>query len=117
MCENCDPGTHMRCIRFSTENRVWHNAKHSSNFENKKNEIRAINEFKYKFGGVFKALKTNVSWKYFLTTFMLVSPVLFSFISWEQTFPGLIRWEILNKIKLNEAYKNSNSRETKDKDF
>jgi hypothetical protein len=25
--------------------------------------------------------------------------------------------EILNKIKLNEAYKNSNSRETKDKDF
>jgi hypothetical protein len=21
---NCDPGTHMRCIRFSTENRVWH---------------------------------------------------------------------------------------------
>jgi hypothetical protein len=21
---NCDPGTHMRCIQFSTENRVWH---------------------------------------------------------------------------------------------
>jgi hypothetical protein len=29
----------------------------------------------------FKALKTNVSRKYFLTTFMLVSPVLFAFIS------------------------------------
>jgi hypothetical protein len=26
-----------------------------------KNKIRAINEFKYKFRGVFKALKTNVS--------------------------------------------------------
>jgi hypothetical protein len=32
-------------------------------------------------GGVFKVLKTNVSRKYFLTTFMLVSPVLFTFIS------------------------------------
>jgi hypothetical protein len=38
----------------------------------------------------FKALKTNVSRKYFPTTFMLVSSVLFAFISWEQTFPGLI---------------------------
>jgi hypothetical protein len=28
-----------------------------------KNKIRAINEFKCKFGGVFKALKTNVSRK------------------------------------------------------
>jgi hypothetical protein len=46
-----------------------------------KNKLRACNEFKYKFRGVFKALKTNVSRKYFLTTFMLVSPVLFAFIS------------------------------------
>jgi hypothetical protein len=30
-----------------------------------KNKIRAINEFKYKFRGVFKALETNVSRKYF----------------------------------------------------
>jgi hypothetical protein len=34
-----------------------------------KNKLRAFNEFKYKFKGVFKALKTNVSRKYFLTTF------------------------------------------------
>jgi hypothetical protein len=33
-----------------------------------KNKIRAINEFKYKFRGVFKALKTNVSQKIFPTT-------------------------------------------------
>jgi hypothetical protein len=46
-----------------------------------KNKLRAINEFKYKFREVFKALKTNVSRKYFPTTFMLVSPVLFAFIS------------------------------------
>jgi hypothetical protein len=46
-----------------------------------KNEIRDINEFKYKFRGVFKALKTNVSRKYFPTTFILVSLVLFAFIS------------------------------------
>jgi hypothetical protein len=46
-----------------------------------KNKLRAINEIKYKFRGVFKAFKTNVSQKYFLTTFMLVSPVLFAFIS------------------------------------
>jgi hypothetical protein len=46
-----------------------------------KNKLRACNEFKYKFRGVFKALKTNVSQKYFLTTFMLVPPVLFAFIS------------------------------------
>jgi hypothetical protein len=63
-------------------------AKHYSNFKHK-NKIRDINEFKYKFRGVFKALKTNVSQKYFLTTFMLVSPVLFAFISPEQAFPGL----------------------------
>jgi hypothetical protein len=37
-----------------------------------KNKIRAINEFKYIFRGVFKALKTNVSRKIFPTTFMLV---------------------------------------------
>jgi hypothetical protein len=46
-----------------------------------KNKFRAINEFKYKFREGFKALKTNVSRKIFLTTFMLVSPVLFAFIS------------------------------------
>jgi hypothetical protein len=46
-----------------------------------KNKLRACNEIKYKFRGVFKALKTNVSQKYFPTTFMLVSPVLLAFIS------------------------------------
>jgi zona occludens toxin (predicted ATPase) len=46
-----------------------------------KNKIRDIDELKYKFRGVFRALKTNVSRKYFPTTFMLVSPVLFAFIS------------------------------------
>jgi hypothetical protein len=46
-----------------------------------KNKLRAYNEFKYKFRGVFKALKTNVSRKYFPIIFMLVSPVLFAFIS------------------------------------
>jgi hypothetical protein len=46
-----------------------------------KNKIRDINELKYKFIEVFKALKTNVSQKIFLTTFMLVSPVLFASIS------------------------------------
>jgi hypothetical protein len=45
------------------------------------NKIRAINELKYKFRGVFKALKTNASRKIFPTTFMLVSPVLFASIS------------------------------------
>jgi hypothetical protein len=38
-----------------------------------KNKIRAINEIKHKFREVFKPLKTNVSRKYFPTTFMLVS--------------------------------------------
>jgi hypothetical protein len=46
-----------------------------------KNKLRDINELKYKFRGVFKALKTNVSRKYFPTTFMLVSPVSFASIS------------------------------------
>jgi hypothetical protein len=46
-----------------------------------KDKLRACNEFKYKFRGVFKILKTNVSRKYFPTTFMLVSLVLFAFIS------------------------------------
>jgi hypothetical protein len=46
-----------------------------------KNKFRVIEELKHKFTEVFKALKTNVSQKYFLTTFMLVSPVLFVFIS------------------------------------
>jgi zona occludens toxin (predicted ATPase) len=45
-----------------------------------KNKIRYINELKYKFR-VFKALKTNVSRKIFPTTFILISPVLFAFIS------------------------------------
>jgi hypothetical protein len=53
-----------------------------------KNKVRAINELKHKFREVFKELKTNVSRKYFLTTFMSVSPVLFAFISSEQTFPA-----------------------------
>jgi hypothetical protein len=43
-----------------------------------KNKFRAI---KYKFREVFKALKINISRKYFPTTFILVSPVLFAFIS------------------------------------
>jgi hypothetical protein len=46
-----------------------------------KNKIRDINELKYKFREAFKALKTNVSRKIFPTTFMLVLPVLFAFIS------------------------------------
>jgi hypothetical protein len=46
-----------------------------------KNKLRVCNEFKFKFRGVFKALNTNVSQKYFPTTFVLVSPVLFAFIS------------------------------------
>jgi hypothetical protein len=37
-----------------------------------KKRLRACNEFKYKFRGVFRALKTNVNRKYFPTTFMLV---------------------------------------------
>jgi hypothetical protein len=45
------------------------------------NKIRDINELKYKFREVFKALLTNVTRKIFPTTFMLVSPVLFAFIS------------------------------------
>jgi hypothetical protein len=45
-----------------------------------KNKLRAIKELKHKFREVFQALKTNVSRKYFLTTFMSVSPVLFAFI-------------------------------------
>jgi hypothetical protein len=48
-------------------------------FKNK-NKLGAFNEFKYKFRGVFKALK-SVSRKYFPSTFMLVSPVLFACIS------------------------------------
>jgi hypothetical protein len=34
------------------------------------NKIRDIDEFKYKYRGVFKALKINVSQKYFPTTFI-----------------------------------------------
>jgi hypothetical protein len=46
-----------------------------------KNKLRAFYEFKYKFRGVFKELKTHVSRKIFPTTFMLVSPVSFASIS------------------------------------
>jgi hypothetical protein len=46
-----------------------------------KNKFRAMGELKHKFREGFKALKTNVSRKLFPTTFMLVSPVLFAFIS------------------------------------
>jgi hypothetical protein len=46
-----------------------------------KNKIRDINKLKYKFREVFKALKTNLSRKYFPTTFVLVSTVSFAFIS------------------------------------
>jgi hypothetical protein len=45
-----------------------------------------MRELKHKFREVFKPLKTNVSRKYFPTTFISVSPVSFAFISWEQTF-------------------------------
>jgi hypothetical protein len=46
-----------------------------------KNKFRAMGELKHKFREVFKALKTIVSRKYFPTTFILISPVLFAFIS------------------------------------
>jgi hypothetical protein len=46
-----------------------------------KNKFRAMGELRHKFREGFKALKTNVSRKIFPTTFMLVSPVLFAFIS------------------------------------
>jgi hypothetical protein len=45
-----------------------------------KNNFRAMGELKHKFREVFKPLKTNVSQKYFPTTFILVSLVLFAFI-------------------------------------
>jgi hypothetical protein len=46
-----------------------------------KNKFRAMGGLKHKFIEGFKALKTNVSRKIFPTTFMLVSSVLFAFIS------------------------------------
>jgi hypothetical protein len=46
-----------------------------------KNKFRAMGKLRHKFREGFKALKTNVSRKIFPTTFMLVSPVLFTFIS------------------------------------
>jgi hypothetical protein len=46
-----------------------------------KNKIRDINDLKYKFRGVFKALKTNISRKLFPTTYILVLPVSFASIS------------------------------------
>jgi hypothetical protein len=45
-----------------------------------KNDFRAMGELKHKFRDVSKPLKTNVSRKYFPTTFISVSPVLFAFI-------------------------------------
>jgi hypothetical protein len=36
-------------------------AKHSSNFENEKNNFGAMEELKHKFREVFKPLETNVS--------------------------------------------------------
>jgi hypothetical protein len=45
-----------------------------------KNNFGAMGELKHKFREVFKPLKTNVSRKYFRTTFILVSPVLLPFI-------------------------------------
>jgi hypothetical protein len=46
-----------------------------------KNKFRAMRELRHQFREGFKALKTNVSGKIFPTTFMLVSQVLFAFIS------------------------------------
>jgi hypothetical protein len=46
-----------------------------------KSKLRSYNEFKYKFRGVFKVLKANVSQRCFLTTSILVSMVLFASIS------------------------------------
>jgi hypothetical protein len=46
-----------------------------------KNNFRAMEELKHNFREVFKPLKTNVSRKYFPTTFISVSPVLLAFIS------------------------------------
>jgi hypothetical protein len=49
-----------------------------------------MGELKHKFREGFKAFKNKCKSKIFPTTFMLVSPVLFAFISWEQAIPGLI---------------------------
>jgi hypothetical protein len=46
-----------------------------------KNNFRAMEELKHKFREVFKPLRTNVSQKYFPTTFISVSPVFLAFIS------------------------------------
>jgi hypothetical protein len=46
-----------------------------------KKKIKAIGKLKHKFREVFKPLKTSVSRKYVPTTFILVSPVSFAFIS------------------------------------
>jgi hypothetical protein len=53
-----------------------------------RNIFRAMGKLKHKYREVFKPLKTNVSRKYVLTSFILVSPVLFAFISSQQTFPA-----------------------------
>jgi hypothetical protein len=46
-----------------------------------KNIFEAMEELKHKFREVFKPLNTNVSRKYFPTTFILVLLVLLAFIS------------------------------------
>jgi hypothetical protein len=46
-----------------------------------KNIFRAMGKLKHKFREVFKPLKINLSRKYFLTTFISVSLVLFASIS------------------------------------
>jgi hypothetical protein len=46
-----------------------------------KNKSRVMRELKHKFREVFKPFKTNVGQKYFPTTFISISPVLFAFIS------------------------------------
>jgi hypothetical protein len=45
-----------------------------------KNNFRTMEELKHNFREVFKPLKTNLSRKYFMTTFIWVSPALFAFI-------------------------------------
>jgi hypothetical protein len=46
-----------------------------------KNNLIAMENLKHRLREVFKPLKTNVSRKYFPTTFISVSPVLLAFIS------------------------------------
>jgi hypothetical protein len=43
-------------------------------------KLKVMRELKHKFREVFKSFKTNVSRKYFPTTFISASPVLFALI-------------------------------------